>query len=77
VIGFAAETNDVEAHARAKLAKKGCDWIVANDVSVAGTMGGDENAVAIVTAGGIERWERTGKGEVARRLAQRIAEELK
>ncbi|WP_374470766.1 bifunctional phosphopantothenoylcysteine decarboxylase/phosphopantothenate--cysteine ligase CoaBC [Phenylobacterium sp.] len=77
VVGFAAETNDVEAHARAKLAKKGCDWIVANDVSVEGTMGGDDNAVAIVSAGGIERWERMAKGEVAKRLAARIAEELK
>jgi phosphopantothenoylcysteine decarboxylase / phosphopantothenate---cysteine ligase len=76
VIGFAAETNDLEAHARAKLAKKGCDWIVANDVSVAGTMGGDDNAVALVTAGGIEQWERQAKGEVARRLAQRIAQEF-
>jgi phosphopantothenoylcysteine decarboxylase / phosphopantothenate---cysteine ligase len=76
VIGFAAETNDLEAHARAKLGKKGCDWIVANDVSVAGTMGGDDNAVAIVSAGGIERWERMAKGEVARRLAQRIAAEF-
>ena len=76
VVGFAAETDDVEAHARAKLDRKGCDWIVANDVSVAGTMGGDANAVAIVSAGGIERWERMAKGEVARRLAQRIAEEF-
>jgi phosphopantothenoylcysteine decarboxylase/phosphopantothenate--cysteine ligase len=76
VIGFAAETNDVEAHASAKLARKGCDWIVANDVSVAGTMGGDDNAVAIVTTGGIERWERMAKGDVARRLAARIAEEF-
>jgi phosphopantothenoylcysteine decarboxylase/phosphopantothenate--cysteine ligase len=76
VVGFAAETNDVEVHARAKLASKGCDWIVANDVSVAGTMGGDQNAVAIVRAGGIERWERMAKGEVARRLAHRIAEDL-
>jgi phosphopantothenoylcysteine decarboxylase/phosphopantothenate--cysteine ligase len=73
VVGFAAETNDLEAHAKAKLASKGCDWIVANDVSVAGTMGGDDNAVALVSAGGIERWERMAKGEVARRLAQRIA----
>jgi phosphopantothenoylcysteine decarboxylase/phosphopantothenate--cysteine ligase len=77
VIGFAAETDDVETNAQAKLARKGCDWIVANDVSVSGTMGGDDNAVAIVTARGIERWERAGKGEVARRLASRIAEELK
>ena len=77
VIGFAAETHDLEAHAQAKLAKKGCDWIVANDVSVAGTMGGDDNAVALVTAGGIERWERMAKGAVARRLADRIAQEFK
>src|ERR1700761_8750942 len=77
VIGFAAETQDVEAHAKAKLGKKGCDWIVANDVSVAGTMGGDDNAVALVTANGIERWERMAKVVVARRLAERIASELK
>lgn len=76
VIGFAAETNDVEAYAKAKLAKKGCDWIVANDVSVAGTMGGDDNAVSIVTAEGIERWDRTAKSEVARKLALRMAQAL-
>jgi phosphopantothenoylcysteine decarboxylase / phosphopantothenate---cysteine ligase len=76
VIGFAAETNDVEKNAKAKLGKKGCDWIVANDVSIAGTMGGDLNAVAIVTAQGVERWERAPKAEVARRLAGRIAEAL-
>ena len=76
VVGFAAETNDLEAHAKAKLAKKGCDWIVANDVSVAGTMGGDDNAVALVSAGGIERWERMAKDAVARRLADRIAAEF-
>lgn len=76
VVGFAAETDDVEAHAQAKLARKGCDWIVANDVSVEGTMGGDNNAVAIVSAGGIERWDRMPKGDVARRLAARIAEEF-
>ena len=73
VVGFAAETHDVEAHAKAKLVRKGCDWIVANDVSIEGTMGGDQNAVALVSAGGIERWERMAKGEVARRLAARIA----
>lgn len=77
VVGFAAETNDVDDHARAKLARKGCDWIVANDVSIEGTMGGDDNAIAIVTAGGIERWDRLPKGEVARRLAERMAEELR
>jgi phosphopantothenoylcysteine decarboxylase / phosphopantothenate---cysteine ligase len=76
VVGFAAETHDLETHAKAKLAKKGCDWIVANDVSVAGTMGGDDNAVALVTKGGIERWERMAKGAVARRLADRIAAEF-
>jgi phosphopantothenoylcysteine decarboxylase/phosphopantothenate--cysteine ligase len=76
VIGFAAETDDVEAHAQAKLVRKGCDWIVANDVSIDGTMGGDENAVAIVSKGGIERWDRLPKGEVARRLAARIAKEF-
>lgn len=77
VVGFAAETNDVEDYAKAKLARKGCDWIVANDVSVAGTMGGDDNAVAIVTADGIERWERTPKSEVARKLAERMAQALR
>jgi phosphopantothenoylcysteine decarboxylase/phosphopantothenate--cysteine ligase len=76
VVGFAAETDDIEANAKAKLAKKGCDWIVANDVGAPGTMGGDDNAVALVSAGGIERWERMAKGEVARRLAQRIADQL-
>ena len=76
VIGFAAETNDVEANARAKLARKGCDWIVANDVSEAGVMGGDQNAVMIVDARGVEHWERAGKAEVAARLARRIAAEL-
>jgi len=76
VVGFAAETHDVEAHAQSKLDKKGCDWIVANDVSVPGTMGGDQNAVTIVSRAGVERWPRVAKGEVARKLAQRIAEEL-
>jgi phosphopantothenoylcysteine decarboxylase/phosphopantothenate--cysteine ligase len=76
VVGFAAETHDVEAHARAKLDRKGCDWIVANDVSAPGIMGGDQNVVAIVTRKGVERWDRLAKDEVARRLALRIAEEL-
>ncbi|HSV03647.1 MAG TPA: bifunctional phosphopantothenoylcysteine decarboxylase/phosphopantothenate--cysteine ligase CoaBC [Phenylobacterium sp.] len=76
VIGFAAETEDVEANARSKLQRKGCDWIVANDVSVAGVMGGEENAVAIISAGGVERWDRAPKTEVARRLARKIAEAL-
>ena len=76
VVGFAAETHDLDANAQAKLTRKGCDWIVANDVSVAGTMGGDDNTVALVTQAGIERWERVAKGEVARRLAERIAKKL-
>jgi phosphopantothenoylcysteine decarboxylase/phosphopantothenate--cysteine ligase len=76
VVGFAAETDDVEAHARAKLDRKGCDWIVANDVSVPGVMGGDRNAVAIVSRRGVERWAQLAKDEVARKLALRIAEEL-
>jgi len=77
VVGFAAETHDVVAHARAKLERKGCDWIVANDVSPAtGIMGGTENAVTLLTAAGEETWPRMGKDEVARRLAARIAEAL-
>ena len=78
VVGFAAETESVEANALAKRARKGCDWIVANDVSLAtGIMGGTENAVTLITAAGSEVWPRMGKDEVARRLALRIAEALK
>ena len=76
VVGFAAETNDVEDHARAKLARKGCDWIVANDVSQPGVFGGDENTVAVFSQNGVERWDRLAKAAVARRLAERIAKEL-
>ncbi len=76
VVGFAAETDDVEAHARAKLARKGCDWIVANDVSEPGVMGGADNRVTLFTATGVEHWERARKDEVARRLADRIAATL-
>ncbi len=77
VVGFAAETHDVVAHARSKRERKGCDWIVANDVSPGtGIMGGTENAVTLVTAAGEEAWPRMGKDEVARRLADRIAEAL-
>jgi phosphopantothenoylcysteine decarboxylase/phosphopantothenate--cysteine ligase len=75
VIGFAAETEKVVEHAQAKRARKGCDWIVANDVS-GDVMGGAENAVHLVTAAGVEDWPRLPKEEVARRLAQRIAEKL-
>jgi phosphopantothenoylcysteine decarboxylase/phosphopantothenate--cysteine ligase len=77
VVGFAAETHDVVAHARGKRERKGCDWIVANDVSPeTGIMGGTENAVTLVTAAGVETWPRMGKDEVARRLAGRIAEAI-
>jgi phosphopantothenoylcysteine decarboxylase/phosphopantothenate--cysteine ligase len=74
VVGFAAETDDLERNARAKLAKKGCDWIVANDVSPGtGAMGGEFNTVKLVTEAGIEDWPKLPKSEVARRLAHRIA----
>ncbi|MGC8469368.1 MAG: bifunctional phosphopantothenoylcysteine decarboxylase/phosphopantothenate--cysteine ligase CoaBC [Acetobacteraceae bacterium] len=74
VVGFAAETGDLLAEAAAKRARKGCDWIVANDVSTAsGAMGGTENTIHLLTAEGAESWPRLAKDEVARRLAQRIA----
>ncbi len=76
VVGFAAETNDVEMHARAKLTRKGCDWIVANDVTQPGVMGGEDNAVMIISRSGVERWDRAGKDEVAMKLALRIAKDL-
>ena len=76
VVGFAAETSDLEANARAKLARKGCDWVVANDVSADGIMGGDENEVLLVSPQGTDHWPRASKAEVARRLAARIAEDL-
>ena len=74
VIGFAAETEKVIAHARAKLARKGCDWILANDVSPAsGTFGGAENSIHLIDAEGVEDWPRLSKELVAERLGQRIA----
>ena len=77
VVGFAAETDDVVAHATAKRTRKGCDWIVANDVSPeTGIMGGSENAVTLITDDGAESWPRMGKDAVAEALAARIAEEL-
>ncbi|MFW2852004.1 bifunctional phosphopantothenoylcysteine decarboxylase/phosphopantothenate--cysteine ligase CoaBC [Sphingomonas sp. TX0543] len=75
LIGFAAETEKVVDHAVAKRTRKGADWIVANDVS-GDVMGGDANAIHIVTAAGVESWERLSKLAVAERLAQRIAEAL-
>ncbi|MCA0905782.1 bifunctional phosphopantothenoylcysteine decarboxylase/phosphopantothenate--cysteine ligase CoaBC [Ruegeria marisrubri] len=77
VVGFAAETDNVIEHATAKRLRKGCDWIVANDVSPAtGIMGGLENAVILISDNGAEEWPRMGKDEVARRLAAKIADAL-
>ncbi|MGJ8621161.1 MAG: bifunctional phosphopantothenoylcysteine decarboxylase/phosphopantothenate--cysteine ligase CoaBC [Yoonia sp.] len=77
VVGFAAETDDVIANATAKRKRKGCDWIVANDVSPAtGIMGGTENAVTLISNDGAESWPRMGKDAVATELAKRIAEAL-
>jgi phosphopantothenoylcysteine decarboxylase/phosphopantothenate--cysteine ligase len=77
VIGFAAETQNVTANAKAKLASKGCDWIVANDVSPrTGIMGGDRNTVTLVTRDGSENWPPQSKEDVARQLVRRIGEAL-
>ena len=82
VVGFAAETGDVIDHARAKLAKKGADIIVANDVShdsgigPSGVMGGDRNRVRIISADGVDEWPEMGKDEVAARLAALVAQRL-
>ena len=77
VVGFAAETDNIIAHAKAKLARKGCDWIVANDVSAeTGVMGGDCNTVHLVTGRGVESWPPRSKDEVARALVLRIAETI-
>jgi phosphopantothenoylcysteine decarboxylase/phosphopantothenate--cysteine ligase len=77
VIGFAAETENVAANAKAKLASKGCDWILANDVSPqTGIMGGDSNTIQLVTAQGIETWPPQSKEAVAAMLIARIADEL-
>jgi phosphopantothenoylcysteine decarboxylase / phosphopantothenate---cysteine ligase len=75
LVGFAAETGNVVAEAQAKRARKGCDWIVANDVS-GDVMGGDANQVHLITADGVESWDRASKQDVARRLADRISDAL-
>ncbi len=78
VVGFAAETDTVIAHAQAKLARKGCDWIVANDVSPqTGVMGGDSNTVHLITRENVEDWPTLSKADVARLLMDRIAEALR
>lgn len=77
VIGFAAETENVIANAKAKLAKKGCDWILANDVSPStGIMGGDSNTIHLVTAAGVDEWPPQSKEEAAAMLLSRIAATL-
>jgi phosphopantothenoylcysteine decarboxylase/phosphopantothenate--cysteine ligase len=75
VIGFAAETSDLEANARSKLSRKGCDWIVGNDVT-ADVFGSDANAVLLVSREGTEVWPRQSKAEIARTLSARIATHL-
>ena len=76
VVGFAAETNDLEIHARAKLARKGCDWIIANDVGGGAVMGADDNEVLLITQGATDRWAKSSKTDIARRIARKVAEAL-
>jgi phosphopantothenoylcysteine decarboxylase/phosphopantothenate--cysteine ligase len=77
VVGFAAETDNLIENATLKLGRKGCDWIVANDVSPeTGIMGGSENAVTLISNGNADVWPRMSKSEVAQKLAARIAQEL-
>ncbi len=75
LIGFAAETEKIRAHAQAKLAKKGCDWIVANDVS-GDVMGGENNAFHIVTKDGVDSWPESPKDVIARKLMEKVADAL-
>jgi phosphopantothenoylcysteine decarboxylase / phosphopantothenate---cysteine ligase len=75
VVGFAAETENIIANAAAKRARKGCDWIVANDVS-GDVMGGEANTVHVVTRDGVESWDKMAKEDVAERLAQRVMRAL-
>ena len=77
VIGFGAETENVIAHAKAKRERKGCDWILANDVSPeTGTFGGADNTIHLVSAAGVENWPTMSKVDVANRLAERITKHL-
>ena len=74
VIGFAAETENLVAHASAKLTRKGCDWLMANDVAGGSVFGEEDNIVHLITSGGDEAWPKLSKIEVAARLATRVAE---
>ena len=76
MIGFAAETHDVLAYARAKRAKKGCDWVVANDVS-GDVMGGERNQIMLVNADGHQSWPEAPKAQIATRLVGAIADHFK
>jgi phosphopantothenoylcysteine decarboxylase/phosphopantothenate--cysteine ligase len=76
VVGFAAETEHLHEHAAAKRARKGCDWIVANDVGGTGIMGGESNEVTLITGHGAQAWPKMGKAELAKRLAELIAKEF-
>ena len=74
VIGFAAETENIVANAQAKRERKGCDWLLANDVSPqSGTFGGADNTIHLISADGVEDWPRMSKEDVADRLAERVA----
>ena len=73
VVGFAAETEKIVENGRAKLDRKGCDWILANDVSSGtGTFGGDENRIFLITRNTVEDWPKQSKSDVARTLADKI-----
>jgi phosphopantothenoylcysteine decarboxylase / phosphopantothenate---cysteine ligase len=77
VVGFAAETEEIVRHAEEKRRRKGCDWILANDVSPeSGTFGGDSNRIHLVDHAGVEDWPAMSKRAVAERLARRIADHL-
>ncbi len=77
VVGFAAETENIVENAKAKLTAKGCDWILANDVSAgSGTFGGAENTIHLIEAGGTTPWPRMTKEAVAEKLAERVADHL-
>jgi phosphopantothenoylcysteine decarboxylase/phosphopantothenate--cysteine ligase len=75
LIGFAAETEKIVDHAQTKLTKKGCDWIVANDVS-GDVMGGENNAFHIVTKDGVDSWPESPKDVIARKLMEKVADAL-
>jgi phosphopantothenoylcysteine decarboxylase/phosphopantothenate--cysteine ligase len=76
VIGFAAETENLAEYAAAKRLRKGCDWIVANNVGGTGIMGGDDNEVLLITASGTEAWPPMTKHDLAAKLTNRIAQEF-